>query len=102
MCENLFKINWSLDISTFDDFTVSKNGSSQSIINKVQTTKYLENYAHGVGGNYLANLLVKFLQDRIKPWGVRALRVSTVYLFFFFLIFSEGFRTYFNSPSDSC
>ena len=95
MCENLFKINWSLDISTFDDFTVSKNGSSQSIINKVQTTKYLENYVHGVGGNYLANLLVKFLQDR-----VRALRVSTVYLFFF-LIFSEGFRTYFNSPSDS-
>ena len=36
-------------------------------INKTRLTKNQENSAHRFGKNYHINLLVKFLQDRIKP-----------------------------------
>ena len=35
-----------------------------------------ENSAQCFGDSYLAIHLVKFLQNTIKPWGVRALRVN--------------------------
>ena len=44
---------------------------------KLDRQKNQENSAHGYGDNYLTNLLVKFLQDRIKPRRVGALRVCT-------------------------
>ena len=44
---------------------------------KLDRQKKQENSAHGFGDNYLTNHLVKFLQDRIKPWRVGALRVCT-------------------------
>ena len=40
-----------------------------------------ENSAHDFGDNYLTNHLIKFLQDKIKPWRVGALRVCTGYHF---------------------
>ena len=40
-----------------------------------------ENSAHHFGDNYLTNNLIKFLQDKIKPWRVGALRVCTGYHF---------------------
>ena len=43
------------------------------IINKTWSTKNQENSAHRSGNNYLTNNVVKFLQDRIKPWRVEAL-----------------------------
>ena len=52
------------------------------IINKTRLTKDLENSAHHFGASYLTNHLAKFLQDRIKPWRVGALRVCTGYHFF--------------------
>ena len=74
MCRYLFKINWYRDNSTFwGNFTVLKNCSAQQVINKTRTTKYEENSASRFGNNYLANHLVKFLQDRIKPWEVELL-----------------------------
>ena len=52
------------------------------IINKTRLTKNQENSAHRCVDNYLTNHLAKFLQDRIKPWRIRALRVCTGYHFF--------------------
>ena len=52
------------------------------IINKTQSTKNQENSAQRFGDNYLTNHLLRFLQDRIKPLRVGALRVSTGYHFF--------------------
>ena len=52
------------------------------IINKTRSTKNQENSAHRFGHNYLTNHLVKFLQDRIKPWRVGSLKVCTGYHFF--------------------
>ena len=46
------------------------------------STKNQENSAQRFGDSYLTNHLVKFLQDRIKPWRVGALRVSTGYHYF--------------------
>ena len=79
---NIFKTNQSRDIWTFGDFTFQKLVLSNKIINKIRTTKNLENSTHCFRENYLANLFVKFLQDRIKPWKVGVLRGSTGYLFF--------------------
>ena len=52
------------------------------IINKTQSTKNQENSAQRFGDNYLTNHLLRFLQDRIKPLRVGALRVSTGYHLF--------------------
>ena len=52
------------------------------IINKTRSTKCQENSTQRFGKNYLANHLIKFLQDRIKPWKVGALKVCTGYHFF--------------------
>ena len=48
---------------------------------KRERQKNQENSAHGFEENYLANL-TKFMQDRIKPYKVGALRVGTGYNFF--------------------
>ena len=40
-----------------------------------------ENSAHHFGDNYLTNHLIKYLQDKIKPWRVGPLRVCTGYHF---------------------
>ena len=53
----------------------------EKIINKTQTTKSQENSAHRFGEYYLTNHLVKFLQDKIKPLRIEALRVGTDYDF---------------------
>ena len=55
---------------------------SQNITNKTWSTKNQENSAHHFGDNYLTNHRVRFLQDRIKPWRARALRVWIGYNFF--------------------
>ena len=55
---------------------------NNKIINKTRSTKNQENSTHGFGDNYLTNHLVKFLQDKIKPCRVGALRVCTGYHFF--------------------
>ena len=62
-------------------FRIQKIILRHKIINKTWLTKNQENSAHWFGDNYLINHLVKFLQDRIKPWRVGAPRVSTGYHF---------------------
>ena len=52
------------------------------IIDKTRSTKNKENSAHCFGDNYFTNYFVEFLQDKIKPWSVGALRVCTGYHFF--------------------
>ena len=52
------------------------------IINKTQSTKNQENSAYRFVDNYLTKHLAKFLQDRIQPWRVGALRVCTGYHIF--------------------
>ena len=49
------------------------------IINKTPMTKNHENLVRRFGDNYLRNYLVIFLQDRIEPSKVRALRICTGY-----------------------
>ena len=56
--------------------------------------KIQENSAHLFGENCLTNHLAKFLQGRIKPQRVAALRLSTGYNFFYKK--GEGFITCFN------
>ena len=48
------------------------------IIDKTRSKKNQENSAHRFGDNYLTNHLVKFWQDRIKPWRVGALTEAVV------------------------
>ena len=50
-------------------------------VDKSRLTKKQENSAHRFGDNYLTDHLVKFLQVRIKPWKVGALRGCTGYHF---------------------
>ena len=67
------------------------------IINKTWSTKNQENSTHCFGDNYLTNHAIKFLQDKIKPWRVVALRVPMHWLSLFLKkIVSEGFPTAFN------
>ena len=66
---------------SFGDFKVPNNCSHNKIINKIRSTKNQENSACHFGDNYLTNHLVKFLQVRIKPWRIGALRVCTGYHF---------------------
>ena len=46
---------------------VPKSFPHNKIINKAQTTKNQENFAHHFGEIYLTNHLPKSLQDRIEP-----------------------------------
>ena len=66
------------------------------IINKTRSTKNPENCAHCFGDNYLTNHPAKFLQGKIKPGRVGALKVCTGYHFFLEKIVSEGFLASFN------
>ena len=52
------------------------------IIDKTRSTKSQGNSTHRFVGNYLTNHLSKFLQDKIKPLRVGALRVCTGCHFF--------------------
>ena len=74
MVIEIFKFQWFLRLP--------KIVLHNKITNKTWWTKNQENTAYGFGDNYLTNPLVKFLQDRIKPWRVGALRVWTGYNFF--------------------
>ena len=101
MCQNFLK-QMGLEIFNFWwFFWFRKTVLHHKIINKTWSTKSQENSAHHFGVNYLTNHLVKFLQNRIKPWGVGALTVRTGYHFFLTKIVSEGFPTSFNFPRDS-
>ena len=51
------------------------------IINKTRLTENQENSAHRCVGNHFTDHLAKFLQDRIKPRRIGALRVCTGYHF---------------------
>ena len=64
---NFFEINGSRDIQLSVMLRFRQNFLLHKIINKIRLTKKQENSAHSLGGNYLTNHLVKFLQDRIKP-----------------------------------
>ena len=52
------------------------------VVSKTRSTKNQENSAQRFGDNYLTNHLVKFVQDRVKPWRVGALRVCAGNNFF--------------------
>ena len=64
MCGNLLKINGSRDSVIF---RFRKVVVQHKIMNKTRSTKNQEKFVHFFGDNYLANHLVKFLQDMIKP-----------------------------------
>ena len=82
-CAEIFlKINGYRDINVSVIVRFPKIVLHNKITNKIWYIKNQENSAHGFGDNYLTNHLVKFLQDRIKPWRVGALRVCTGYNFF--------------------
>ena len=87
LCGNILSKLFSRYLS-FGDFTVPKNKNWWAS-------------QHRFGDNYLTNHHVKFLQDRIKPWRVGALRVCTGYHFFLKKVVSEGFLT-FNFSRGSC
>ena len=53
------------------------------IINKTRLIKNQENSAHHFEDNYHTNNLVKFLQDRIKPWWVGVLLEHPLVITFF-------------------
>ena len=82
VCGNFFKINGSWDIKLSPIFWLLKTVLHHKIMNKTRSTKNQENSAHRFGGSYLTNHIVKFLQDRIKPWRVGALRVCAGFHFF--------------------
>ena len=50
---------------TFVNFTFRKLVLHDKIITTTRATKNQQNSAFGFGDNYLSNILVKFLQDRI-------------------------------------
>ena len=101
-CAEIFLNKWVLRYLSFSDLRFRKIVLHNKIINKTRSTKNQENSMHRFGDNYLTNHLVKFLQVRIKPWRVGALRVRTAYHFFLKKIVSEGFLTFFNSSSGAC
>ena len=77
-----FLDKWVTSNLSFGDFKVLKNCSSQKTINKYWSTKNQENSTHRFGDDYPINHLIKFRQDRIKPWRVGALKVCNGYHFF--------------------
>ena len=82
-CAEIFFFDkWVTSNLSFGDFKVLKNCSSQKTINKNWSTKNQENSTHRFGDDYPINHLIKFRQDRIKPWRVGALKVCTGYHFF--------------------
>ena len=82
VCGNFFFDKWVTSNLSFGRFKVLKNCSSQKTINKNWSTKNQENSTHRFGDDYPINHLIKFRQDRIKPWRVGALKVCTGYHFF--------------------
>ena len=62
--------------STNSSKSLKKNFFEKKILPAYLCAYDLQNRVR-FGGNYLTNHLVKFLQDRIKPWRVGALRVCT-------------------------
>ena len=78
-CVEFFKINGSWDIYVSVILRSPKIVLYNKIVNETWSTKNQKNSAHCFADNYLSNHLVKFLQDRIKPWRVGALRVCTAY-----------------------
>ena len=95
--QKFFKINVCRDIYVSVILRFRKVVLHNKIINKTWSTKNQKNSAHRFGVNYHANHLVKFLQDRIKPW-----RVGTLVIIFLKLIISEGFLTSFDFWRGSC
>ena len=62
-CKNFLKINESINISDFGDFTVPKIVHHNKTINKILTKKDQENSENSFQDNCVTNDLVKFLQD---------------------------------------
>ena len=97
VCGHFLKINGSRDIWLSLIFWFWKTVLHYKIINKTQSIKNQENPTHRFGDNYLTNRLVKFLQGRIKPWWVGALRVCTGYHFFQWKSLVRAFQPLLNS-----
>ena len=71
-----------LEIFNFRWFYGSEKLFFIKLLINLDWQKKQENSAHAFGDNYLTDHLVKFLQNRIKPRKVGALRVCTGYHFF--------------------
>ena len=72
--QNFFSNKWVSRYLTFGDFMVPRNCSLQKIISKTRTIENQESSAH----REITNHLVKFLQDQIKLWRTRTLRVRSI------------------------
>ena len=66
----IFLYKWVSRHLTFGDFSVPKIVLLRKTIHKTRSIKNQENSVHRFGDNDLTNHLVKFVQDRIKPWKV--------------------------------
>ena len=75
VCRNFLKINASRDIYVSVILKYRKMVLHNKISNETWPIKNQENSVQHFVENYLTNHLAKFLQDRIKPWRVGALRV---------------------------
>ena len=108
LVRKFFWNKWVSTYLTFGNFTILKNCSSQQNFNKNWTIKNQENFAHRLSESnhvtkiYATSYLARFLQDRVKPSKVRALRVSTDCKFFDKNCVSEVFITCFNLLRNSC
>ena len=80
----IFNFRWS--------FGSEKMFFTIKLLIKLNQQKNQENFIHRFGDYYFTNHLVKFQQDRIKPWRVGVLRVCTGYHFLLKNIVSEGFQ----------
>ena len=83
LCAEVFLKQTSLEIFNFRWFFSSeKLAFNIKLLMKLDRQRIKKNSAHRFRDNYyLTNHLVKFLEDRIKPWWDGALRVCTGYHF---------------------
>ena len=66
-CRNFFKINESWELLILGEFKFPKFALHNVIINKIQTTKNLENSSHSFGDKYLTKHLVNFCKTGLNP-----------------------------------
>ena len=82
-CVDIFLNKWVWRYLGFGDFKVLKKLILiVKLLIKLDRQKIKKNSAHCFGDNYLTNHVIKFLQDRFKPWRVGALKGCTGYHFF--------------------
>ena len=75
----MFKINRSLNILDFSDFTFPKFVMHNKIINKTGSKKYPGNSRHCFWHDYLRKLSREISQEKMNLWRVRTFRPSNVY-----------------------